>query len=214
MCIKSTSVSGNSYTINMKLHTTVILIVGVLSLIFLDEASSLPTTDLRNKREVANCCYSRRQKRDICVDIDSNEEIVFGSDYMDTVSSPDQRQKRDICIDSNEDYTIIEQQGTDYAHGIGAPESGDYGDYPEILDDQGKIIENRLANNGNRKYGSDYDDYPNYPNPYPSPTLGKDGRHENNGNRHIFPIPVCCMENGVCARTCIGLLGSTDCCNQ
>ena len=139
MCIKSISTCCTSYTNNMKLNTAVIFIVGALALVFFYEASTLPTTDLRTKRqEVVN---SRRQKQDICVD--SNDVRVSGSDYMDNVSSPDRRQKRDIC---NEDYSIGLLNEDNYIDGphpqhpessntensepaSPGPESGDYGDY-------------------------------------------------------------------------------------
>ena len=137
MCIKSISACYTSYTNNMKLHTTVIFIVGALALVFFDGASTLPTTDLKTKmQEVVN---SRRQKQDICVD--SNDVRGSGSDYMDNVSSPDRRQKRDIC---NEDYSIgllnddnyiddpqhPESSNTENSEPVSAaPESGDYGDY-------------------------------------------------------------------------------------
>ena len=90
---------------NMKLHSTLPLIIGAL--VFLDSANSLPSSW---------CCYDRRQKRHICVD--SNEEDQFIVE--DDGTQP--RQIRNYCVDSNEDF---ESANT---------ETADYGDFPGLLD--------------------------------------------------------------------------------
>ena len=78
-----------------------------VALVFLDSTSSLPASD---------CCYDRRQKRNICVD--SNEEYQF-EDQDD--EKHEKRQKRNICIDSNEDFAEF----VDYSD---IPKSLDYGE--------------------------------------------------------------------------------------
>ena len=90
----------------MKLHSTLPPII--VALVFLDSTSSLSASD---------CCYNRRQKRNICVD--SNEDYQF--EDQEDEKHETRRQTRNICIDSNEDFAEF----VDFSD---IPNSFDYGE--------------------------------------------------------------------------------------
>ena len=117
---------------NMKLHSTLPLIIGVL--VCLDSASSLPSSW---------CCYDRRQKRHICAD--SNEEDQFKVEDDGT----ERRRIRNYCIDSNEDFQFANTETADYSDSPYVPDihkssdysdyphdpNSEYGDYPNVIED-------------------------------------------------------------------------------